>query len=91
MLPLSLDSLTHGQPDHLDKNNMLQVEINLCAQMSQLLLPLGLICDARGSVFEWTTDEPSDSSLVILKVPEIQLELRIHDHYMGTFLDLHRY
>lgn len=65
---------------------MLQVELSLHANNSNILLPNQLIGDATQQT---TGPIPANgsSNYLTLQVPEIQLQLRLHDYYMGSFSD----
>ena len=60
---------------------MLEVEIQLRAERSTLLLPTDLV----GSSSNILDDMETFKNSVSLMVPDIQLQLRLHDYYMGGF------
>lgn len=64
------------------KANMLQVELSLHADGSKVLLPIELIGDTTQKMAEPAPAE-EDSNYLTLQIPEIQLQLRLHDYYMG--------
>jgi len=61
---------------------MLQVELIVRAERSTILLPTSLV----GSSAYTFDEEDTFNKAVSLSVPEIQLQLRLHDYYMGTYL-----
>jgi hypothetical protein len=60
---------------------MLEVEIQVRAERSTLLLPTVLV----GSSSHALDDPETFRNSVCLAVPDIQLQLRLHDYYMGAF------
>jgi len=60
---------------------MLEVEIQLRAERSTLLLPTDLVGSSSNTLDDMETFKNS----VSLVVPDIQLQLRLHDYYMGAF------
>lgn len=75
----------------LVKSNMLQIEVTLRAESSKILLPPSLIGDTTQSVIGVATPAQRENlNSLVLKAPEIQLVLRSHDHYMGTFFQFRR-
>ena len=58
---------------------MLEVELQLRAEQSTLLLPTVLVGSSSDTLDGMETYKNS----VSLKVPVIQLQLRLHDYYMG--------
>ncbi|PPQ67263.1 hypothetical protein CVT25_005847 [Psilocybe cyanescens] len=69
------------------KANMLQVELSLHADGSKVLLPIELIGDTTQKMAEPAPAE-EDSNYLTLQIPEIQLQLRLHDYYMEMSLNL---
>lgn len=69
----------------------MQVEVGLCAQNLQIVLPAGLPglekSDGDYGHSEGTASSDIDSC-VLLAVPELQMQLRLHDHYMGEWFTL---
>ena len=61
---------------------MLQVELIVRAERSTLLLPTSLV----GSSARTFDEEDTFNKAVSLSIPEIQLQLRLHDYYMGAYL-----
>ncbi|KAF9529375.1 hypothetical protein CPB83DRAFT_789894 [Crepidotus variabilis] len=68
------------------KSNMLQVTILLRAERASILLPTHLI----GTSSYRLDDAETLSNAVTLSVPEIQLQLRLHDYYMEMSLNIDR-
>ncbi len=62
---------------------MLEVEISVRSERPTILLPTSLI----GSSAHGFNDLNAFAKAVSLTIPEIQLQLRLHDYYMGTFLN----
>ena len=63
---------------------MFQVEISLRVEQAKILLPTGLIGSPTQNISEPDLLGPgADSSCISLKVPEVQMQFRIHDYYMG--------
>lgn len=60
---------------------MLEVEIQIRAERTTLLLPTVLVGSSSHSLDDTETVKNS----VFLAVPDIQLQLRLHDYYMGVF------
>jgi len=60
---------------------MLEVELQLRAERSTLLLPTDLVGSSSNTLDDMETFKNS----VSLAVPDIQLLLRLHDYYMGAF------
>ena len=60
---------------------MLEVELQLRAERSTLLMPTVLVGSSSNTLDGMETFKNS----VSLKVPDIQLQLRLHDYYMGAF------
>lgn len=60
---------------------MLQVELSVCVERGTVVLPAGL------PGYEVSNDIKDMNigvgACVILTVPELQLQLRLHDYYMG--------
>jgi hypothetical protein len=60
---------------------MLQVELMVCMERGTLILPAGL------PGYEASSDANDRNigigACVIVAVPELQLQLRLHDYYMG--------
>lgn len=62
---------------------MLEVQIQLRAERTTLLLPTVLVGSSSHSLDDTETVKNS----VSLAVPDIQLHLRLHDYYMGVLWD----
>lgn len=62
---------------------MLEVEFHLQAKHLTCLLPTVLV----GSSGHTLDDMETLKNSVSLAVPDIQLHLRLHDYYMGVFLN----
>jgi hypothetical protein len=60
---------------------MLEVELQIRAKRSTLLLPTVLVGSSGNTLDDMETFKNS----VSLAVPDIQLQLRLHDYYMGAF------
>jgi hypothetical protein len=60
---------------------MLQVELMLCVERGTLILPAGLPGHEASGDNE--DRKVGIGACVIVTVPEIQLQLRLHDYYMG--------
>jgi len=65
---------------------MLQVELMLCIQHSTLILPAGLPGYEVSSNIKGMN--VGIGACVVATIPEIQLQLRLHDYYMGKLLSL---
>jgi hypothetical protein len=61
---------------------MLQVELIVRAERSTILLPTSLV----GSSAHTFDEEDTFNKAVSLSIPEIQLQLRLHDYYMGMHI-----
>lgn len=62
---------------------MLEVEISVQAERPTILLPTSLI-GASAHAFD---DLNTSAKAVSFTIPEIQLQLRLHDYYMGMFVN----
>ena len=61
--------------------NPLQVEISLCVERATVILPAGLPgYESSGDIKD---SESGIGGCVVVTIPEIQLQLRLHDYYMG--------
>jgi hypothetical protein len=64
---------------------MLEVQLLLRATDAQVVQPVALIGPSSITQASARTNIPAESrNCVILSVPEIQLQLRMHDYYMGA-------
>lgn len=87
-------NLPHGDPIMLKyregKSNMLQVEVALNAARCTTLVPTSLLgTQAVNFGPQKLLDETTSSgTCLVLAIPEIQLQLRLHDHYMEMSLNL---
>lgn len=70
---------------HFLQSNMLQVEMAFRAISSKIILPIDLV---GGAVQKHSAkiDFPDESRCICMTIPEIQLQFRMHDYYMGEFL-----
>jgi hypothetical protein len=63
---------------------MFQVEISLRIERAKILLPVGLIgCPTQNDPELDLLGPGADNGCISLKVPEVQMQFRIHDYYMG--------
>lgn len=69
---------------------MFQVEISLRIERAKILLPIGLIGCPNQNVPEPDLLGPgADNGCISLRVPEVQMQFRIHDYYMGELGVVH--
>ena len=75
-------------PRHSGQSNMLQVEVALNTERCTILVPTSLLgTQAVNFGPQKLLDETtSTGACLVLAIPEIQLQLRLHDHYMGMSL-----
>lgn len=58
---------------------MLQVEVTVLAERPTILMPTNLV----GSSTHTFDEADTFHKAISLSIPEIQLQLRLHDYYMG--------
>jgi len=64
---------------------MFQVEISLRVERPKILLPIGLIGFTTQNIAEPDLLGPgADEGCISLRIPEVQMQFRIHDYYMGV-------
>jgi hypothetical protein len=75
-------------PRHFGQSNMLQVEVALNVARCTILVPTSLLGTQAVSfgTQKLLDDTTGSGTCLVLAIPEIQLQLRLHDHYMGMSL-----
>jgi len=66
---------------------MLQAELSLRVEDAKVLMPIGLIGDISPLAADLPTSIPEDKCITLM-TPEIQLQLRMHDYYMGKHANI---
>lgn len=64
---------------------MLEVEMSLHIASARVEQPVNLIGPSADTQFSKSDLPGKETCHVILTVPEIQVQLRVHDFYMGVF------
>lgn len=65
--------------------NMLQVELALFAEHSAILLPAGIPGCETSTHLQEDSGDAGIGACLVLDVPELQVQFRMHDYYMGRY------